>query len=91
MSVQLRVTKCRLTPEESADVMLPLARSLAHLYHYYLHGEQGNRGGREKSPGDAPSISLECSIGSQHTWQCDLASVSDDLESLYLQVSNSQA
>lgn len=61
-------------------------RSLAHLYHYYLHGEQGNTPGSERNQ-DLPSIQLECLAGKAPFWQCSLSEVDNDLESLYLRVS----
>ena len=64
-------------------------RSLAHLYHYYLHGEQGNvpeadRGRHQ----DLPQIQLQCVVGKAPLWRCRLSEVKNDLESLYLHVSH---
>ena len=62
-------------------------RSLAHLYHYYLHGEKGNVPGVGASKEtDLPQIQMECIIGTAVPWQCQLANVADDLESSYLKV-----
>lgn len=43
-------------------------QELAHLYHYYLHGEQGNRGGggkKERLPNGEPfpDIALRYQVG----------------------------
>ena len=70
-----------------SDLRQCLCRSLSHLYHYYLHGEQGNC----NAPGqghraDAPQVIFECICSRNTIWTCDLADVNDDLESLYLQV-----
>ena len=62
------------------------------MYHYYLHGERGNLpGGSQSHREEAPRISLECIVGRNTLWQCDLADVKDDLESLYLQASHASA
>lgn len=64
-----------------------LHRSLAHLYHYYLHGEQGNISNPAQTMRhDAPQLSFECISGRNTIWDCNLAEVNDDLESLYLRV-----
>ena len=66
-----------------------MCRSLAHLYHYYLHGEQGiNEGSRQEQHPDAPQVLLKCVSGRSTIWSCDLSDVDDDLESLYLKVSH---
>lgn len=73
-------------------------RDLSHLYHYYLHGPAGNRGGGS-GPGDGaasqparkgnnplPEIVLQCLAGGRPAWRVNLAEVADDLESQCLQV-----
>lgn len=63
-------------------------RSMAHLYHYYLHGEQGNlAGASQHSREETPKIVVECIAGTSQLWSCALSDVGDDLETLYLQVS----
>ena len=75
-------------------------RDLAHLYHYYLHGEQGNRqpGGdgsqataarsssSQGQPQGGPTITLQCISEGRLQWDRNLAQVEDDLESCYLKV-----
>lgn len=74
-------------------------RDLAHLYHYYLHGEQGNRqpgsngsqaaAAHSSSQGQAqggPTITLQCITDGRLQWDRNLAQVEDDLESCYLKV-----
>ena len=66
-------------------------RDLAHLYHYYLHGEQGNRSagaaagsqGRQQA---GPAITLQSIADGRLQWSQNLAEVEDDLESSYLKV-----
>lgn len=55
------------------QLLLP-CRSLAHLYHYYLHGEKGNVGGAsQSSKPDTPHILMEGIVGGRQsgpaTWQ----------------------
>ena len=72
-------------------------RDLSHLYHYYLHGAEGNRRSKSGSqePADAaaaaaqearPEIVVQRLENGRVTWRADLARVADDPESLYLQV-----
>ena len=78
-------------------------RDLAHLYHYYLHGEQGNRqsgsdgsqatSARSSSQGrpqGGPTITLQCITEGRLQWARNLAQVEDDLESCYLKVGRRQ-
>ena len=72
-------------------------RDLAHLYHYYLHGERGNRPPAGSQPArdppahsaDRPTISVRYVANGREQWGVDLAAVTDDLESRYLQVRRS--
>ncbi len=71
--------------------MQQLCRDLSHLYHYYLHGPQGSRGGGRAagSPGrdgPLPEITIQCISGSRTVWSVNLADITDDMESQYLQV-----
>ncbi len=64
-------------------------RDLAHLYHYYLHGETGNRappGSQRAAPqAGRPAISVRYVASGREQWAVDLTDVADDLESRYLQ------
>ena len=75
--------------------MQQLCRDLSHLYHYYLHGPQGSRGHRQAgSPardGPLPEITIQCITGSRTAWTVNLADITDDMESQYLQVTPSLA
>lgn len=78
--------------------MQQVCRDLSHLYHYYLHGPKGNRGsasggggGGSSSPardGSQPEIVIRCISGSRTAWTVNLADITDDVESQYLQVSS---
>ena len=77
-----------------------MIRDLSHLYHYYLHGAEGNRGSSSSQrPGQAsqrpgagdsaaqeakPEIVVQCLAGGRLLWRTDLAEVADDPESQYL-------
>lgn len=59
------------------------------MYHYYLHGEKGNlEGCSQHGSDDTPSLTIECRAPEGLVWSSDLAEINDDLESLYLRVSN---
>ena len=70
--------------------MKQLRRDLGHLYHYYLHGPQGSRShgqaGSQPRDGTLPEILIQSVIGGRAAWSVNLADVTDDLESQYLQV-----
>ena len=74
------------------------AQELAHLYHYYLHGEQGNRegsggGAREgRLPnGEAfPDIVLQYQVDASTVWRKRLAEVEDDLETRLLRAQRAE-
>uniref|UniRef100_A0A1D2ABE5 SMCHD1 ribosomal S5 domain-containing protein n=1 Tax=Auxenochlorella protothecoides TaxID=3075 RepID=A0A1D2ABE5_AUXPR len=72
--------------EEGADSRI--CRELAHLYHFYIHGEGGNRGpgssGRPSPAPACPTISIQCIIGDRILWHRSLHEVDDDLESRML-------
>lgn len=72
------------------SAMKQLRRDLSHLYHYYLHGPQGSRShgqtGSQPRDGTLPEITVEGVIGGRAAWSVNLADVTDDLESQYLQV-----
>ena len=69
------------------------ARDLAHLYHYYLHGERGSRApaaspraaGAPPAPRSLPAISVRYVANGRELWGVDLADVTDDMESRFLQ------
>lgn len=56
-----------------------VCRDLAHLYHYYLHGEQGgssnNNSGGGGGGGPLPDIVLRVVMLGQELWRCNLAEV----------------
>ncbi len=79
----------------------PVIRDLSHLYHYYLHGAEGNRGSGSQRPAQAsqrpgaveaaaqevkPEIVVQCLAGGRLLWRTKLAEVADDPESQYLKV-----
>ncbi len=75
--------------------MPQVCRELAHLYHYYLHGPQGNvpassssgtrrAGGLLPSGEPAPEVVVEFTCGSRLLWRRSLCEVEDDMESMYL-------
>lgn len=74
--------------------MPQVCRELAHLYHYYLHGPQGNLPSTSSGPrraagllpsGEpAPEVVVEFTCGSRLLWRRSLAEVEDDMESMYL-------
>jgi hypothetical protein len=74
-------------------LLLQVCRELAHLYHYYLHGPQGNVGssssaaraaGMLPSGEPAPEVAVEFMSGSRLLWRRSLCEVEDDMESTYL-------
>lgn len=68
-------------------------RDLAHLYHYYLHGERGSRAPAASpraadappTPRSLPAISVRYVANGRELWGVDLADVKDDMESRFLQ------
>ncbi len=85
---QLKPTILRQIADEAA--MQQLRRDLSHLYHYYLHGPQGSRSpgqtGSQPRDGSLPEIIIQSINGGRTAWKFNLADVTDDLESQYLQV-----
>lgn len=83
---------CQIADEPG---MQQLCRDLSHLYHYYLHGPQGSRGQRQGgNPGrddPLPEITIRCITGGRTAWTVNLADITDDMESQYLQVTLSSA
>eukprot|EP00775_Hariotina_reticulata_P002831 gene2831-3124_t len=66
-----------------------ILRDLAHLYHYYLHGAQGNtftksRASQLPNGERIPDIVVERLVGTGVAWRKLLVEVDDDLESCYL-------
>lgn len=73
-----------------------LLQELAHLYHYYLHGEAGNRDGNTASGGllpngePLPNITLEYLTEGRSMWKRRLVEVDDDLETRMLRAQKSE-
>ncbi|PRW58303.1 Structural maintenance of chromosomes flexible hinge domain-containing 1 [Chlorella sorokiniana] len=72
-----------------------VCQELAHLYHYYLHGEQGNRDGggkKERLPNGEPfpEILLRYQVDSRTVWQRRLAEVDDDMETRLLRAQQAE-
>eukprot|EP00887_Chlorella_sp_A99_P005757 scaffold1.g5757.t1 len=77
-----------------------ICQELAHLYHYYLHGEQGNRDGggaaaaaREgRLPnGEAfPDIAVQLCVDTRVVWSKRLAEVDDDMETKLLRAQRAE-
>jgi hypothetical protein len=66
-----------------------VCRELAHLYHYSLHGPQGNVPGSQParvlpSGEAAPEVVVEYLAGARLLWRRNLAEVGDDMETMYL-------
>ena len=74
----------------SASGLADACRDIKHLYHYYLHGSSGRRGGQERSAalkdGLAPEIVIQCIKNNRLDWRKSLIDVCDDMESKYLEV-----
>lgn len=67
--VKPSATACGPTPSPRLCSM----QELAHLYHYYLHGEQGNR--EPGAPASGPTIILRLMVGTSTVWEKSLAEV----------------
>lgn len=73
-------------------------QELAHLYHYYLHGEQGNRAGggsaaregRLPSGEPFPDITVQYQVDQSVVWSKRLAEVDDDMETKLLRVQRAE-
>lgn len=65
-------------------------RDLSHLYHYYLHPDDGKKADQtDNSPEPkfkTPKILIRCMSGSRLAWEVNLAEIADDMESRYQQV-----
>ena len=76
----------------SASGLADARRDIKHLYHYYLHGSSGRRGGQERSAalrdGLAPEIVIQCIKNNRLDWRKNLIDVCDDMESKYLEVNH---
>ena len=74
----------------SASGLADACRDIKHLYHYYLHGSSGRRGGQERlaalKDGLAPEIIIQCIKNNRLDWRKSLVDVCDDMESKYLEV-----
>lgn len=71
--------------DSSSPSFRSFKRTLAQIYHYYVHGENGNTGGRV-APASAPLVKIILQEWSGNTlsrsW--DLREEEEDMESLYL-------
>ncbi|KAL4443930.1 hypothetical protein ABPG75_011667 [Micractinium tetrahymenae] len=76
-----------------------ICQELAHLYHYYLHGEQGNRAaggsaamreGRLPNGEPFPDIVLRYQVDSRVVWEQRLAEVEDDMETKLLRAQQAE-
>jgi hypothetical protein len=75
-----------------------LCSELAHLYHYYLHGEGGNRagagagaaGGLLPNGEPLPDIALQRSADSHLVWRRRLVEVEDDMETRMLRAQRAE-
>lgn len=75
-----------------------ICRELAHVYHYYLHGEAGNRVREEGAEcptvlpnGEPlPNIVLRHALDSRVLWERKLTEVDDDLETRMLRAHKSE-
>lgn len=73
-----------------------ICQELAHLYHYYLHGETGNRESRIKEKmllpnGEAlPNINVRYQINERIIWKRALVEVEDDMESRLLRAQKAE-
>ncbi len=75
-----------------------ICRELAHVYHYYLHGEGGNRVREEGVPAPTvlpngeplPNIMLRHALDSRILWEKKLTEVDDDLETRMLRAHKSE-
>ena len=97
-----RVTVARLKPDVLAALAADkgcrqLARTLAHLYHYYVHGPAGRARGRGQEGGGLlpgapppPDIALTGVVAGRVVWSTRLADVVDDLESRYLKAAKAE-
>lgn len=87
-------------PNPLALSLAQVCRDLAHLYHYYLHGERGNRtpsiGDGPASPPTLPGgeplprIIVSFVADGRAVWRHELAEITDDLETLYLRAQQSE-
>jgi structural maintenance of chromosomes flexible hinge domain-containing protein 1 len=75
-----------------------ICRELAHVYHYYLHGEAGNRVREEGMAAPTvlpngeplPNIVLRHALDSRVLWERKLMEVDDDLETRMLRAHKSE-
>ncbi|KAK9820414.1 hypothetical protein WJX72_010046 [[Myrmecia] bisecta] len=74
-----------------AEQAQQVCRDLAHIYHYYLHGQQGNRGAAQAAEGQGglPDISVQYIADNQPVWQCQLVAV-EDMETQYLKAQRAE-
>ena len=81
-----------------------VCRDLAHLYHFYLHGEQGSVAARPPPPGGGaprppaalpdgtplPSVRMAHCVNSRELWSAALAEVRDDPVSCILEAQRAE-
>lgn len=79
-----------------------ICKELAHVYHYYLHGEGGNRVPAETAPDSSspirtlpngeplPMIVLRHALDARVLWERSLTEVDDDLETRMLRAHKSE-